>query len=247
MTKFFVKVGLIQILIMFMFTFLDQMHKFYLRDYKGSSVIKLTNMERNSGGTGFGVQYKGYKFIMTNSHVCEIRRSSPSGFWVNKPDGTLVRAVIIKQYEKHDLCILKHVEGIHTLSLGSDPRIGETHYIVGHPALQPKTLTTGEYVGMASINVIIADAPSPAELNCKKGKVHYRPFFGAMCIRTYIASFTTTPILGGSSGSPVVNSFGNLVGVAFASNERGNNWAKLVPLYSVRDFLEEYISRKERK
>ena len=183
---------------------------------------------------------------MTNNHVCELKRISPTGIWIKMPNGSLVRAKILARYAKHDLCLIEHIEGISTLGLGSDPRLGETNYAIGYPQLQPKTLTSGEYVGTAEVQVVMDEARTVEELHCKGGVVDYSPWMGAVCIRSYMAFFTTTPILGGSSGSPVVNSFGNLVGVAFAASAQGNNWAKLVPLYAVRDFLESYTSKEKK-
>lgn len=243
MFKFFIKVGFINLIILFALSYLSQLHSFYLRDYKGSAVIKLTNLEGNAGGTGFGISYKGKDFIMTNDHVCRIDDMFKTGMYINMPDGSKKRARIVKRFKSHDLCLIKHEPGISTLSVGKAPMLGEKLHVVGYPALQPKTLTEGEFVGHSTIQVVIEEAFTRELLKeCNLRKDQVVNYYGSvMCLRSYYTALTTVPILGGSSGSPVLNNVGNVVAVVFAGSSAQNNWAKLVPFKYVVEFLDSAV------
>lgn len=49
----------------------------------------------------------------------------------------------------------------------------------------------------------------------------------------------TIPTLEGSSGSPIVDKWGNLVGVNFAKLTNSQNFSFGVPVYEVKKFYEE--------
>jgi V8-like Glu-specific endopeptidase len=57
------------------------------------------------------------------------------------------------------------------------------------------------------------------------------------CIEIFVSSAISSPIYGGNSGSPVVNKWGNVIGVVFAGNRTQVNDAYMVPLSYVKDFL----------
>lgn len=246
MINFFVKVGFINLLIMFMFSFLEPLHRMYLRDYKGSSIVMLTNIDGMTGGTGFGVEHEGEKYILTNAHVCQLDKLVPHGLYVNLADGRKVKAKILRVYKDHDLCLIRHVYGLNTLSLGETPSMGEMLHAVGYPSLQPKTLTSGEFVGYGTVFVAIEQAMFQDEfVDCRPTDIVQRAFGSVVCVRKFYASLTTIPILGGSSGSPILNSYGNVVGVAFAGSPMGNNWAKVVPVDFIKKFLYSYTKGKK--
>ena len=57
-----------------------------------------------------------------------------------------------------------------------------------------------------------------------------------ICVRTLDSQPVTASIYPGNSGSPVFNKYGNVVGVAFASNEFSRGY--IIPLSFVVNFLE---------
>lgn len=206
----------------------------------------LTNIDGTTGGTGFGIQYEGNKYILTNAHVCELDKMVPNGLYVNLNEGRKVKAKILRAYKDHDLCLIEHVQGLNTLSLGETPSMGEMLHAVGYPSLQPKTLTSGEFVGYGNVYVAIEQAMFADELRtCRPTDIIQSAWGSVVCIRKYYSSLTTIPILGGSSGSPILNSYGNVVGVAFAGSPMGNNWAKVVPVDFIKKFLYSYTKGKK--
>jgi hypothetical protein len=123
------------------------------------------------------------------------------------------------------------------LSVAGSVGIGEQIGLVGHPQLMPLTLSRGELVGYASIFVLVDMAP------CKPNAAPmYQSVptpFGRVCVMQVEAGLTNVIALSGNSGSPMVNIFGNLVGVLFAASS-DSNWGNIVPLKEVKEFLKEY-------
>ncbi len=211
--------------------FAPSVHNRYIRKVVGSQVVMLTNAASNSGGTGFAMQApSGKVFIVTNAHVCNIPGNQ---LFANLASGTRIAFKIVKKSKTTDLCALTAVDGLSGLKLASGVDIGETVGVVGHPKLQPLTATLGELVGYQDAMVLVGMGP------CDKDGGMYSTvptLFGSICIETVKqAGMTTLPVRGGSSGSPVVNFFGNVVGVLFAGDEMG--WGVIVSLKDLRNFL----------
>ena len=61
-----------------------------------------------------------------------------------------------------------------------------------------------------------------------------------MClVITKDAHSTSAVIYGGNSGSPVVDFFGNVVGVAFAANN-SDNYGEIISLHDLKNFIARY-------
>jgi S1-C subfamily serine protease len=216
-----------------------QMHHDYIINKVGPSVVMITNLSANHGGTGFAIQApSGKEYILTNAHICVgVERPMIITF----KDNRQVPLQIIEVSSKTDLCLLSAVGNLPALKIGSKLSIGETVGIVGHPALMDITLTKGELIQYMKVAV-----PVPEEF-CVRSKEVNGPFKETGNIFYPCAEFidragqTNVVILGGNSGSPTVNFYGNVVGVAFAGRSGdGSNWAIIVPLEEVQEFLKPY-------
>lgn len=208
-----------------------QLHSAFIRNKVGSQVIMLTNKAGNSGGTGFALRAPSGKVVtVTNAHVCNIPGNR---LYANLPSGQKIAFNIIKKSKVTDLCALTAVKGMSGLEVASSVIVGENIGVVGFPKLQPLTLTLGELVGYQDTAVLVDEGP------CEKDVGMYSTvmtFFGPVCIETVKqAAITTLPVRGGSSGSPVVNFFGNVVGVLFAGDELG--WGVVVSMKDLNNFL----------
>lgn len=215
----------------------SQIHHDYIINKVGPSVVMITNLSANHGGTGFEIEApSGKSYILTNAHIC---------VGVEKPmvitfkDNRQVPLRIVEVSAKTDLCLLESVGNLPVLSMASNLKIGETVAVVGHPALLDIILSKGELIQYMKVAV-----PVPEEY-CERSKEVNGPFqdtgnpFFPCAEFIERAGQTTAVILGGSSGSPVVNFFGNVVGIAFAG--RGDsNWGIIVPLEEVQEFLAPY-------
>lgn len=237
----------------------------YYRFAVGSKVYMIRDSVNSGGGTGFAVKApSGRSYILTNDHVCGVSTEGLTVL-VTGPQGS-IRRNIIGHDENSDLCIIEGMPGVEGLSVaGSAPSIGDTLTVVGHPRLMPTHVSTGELTGASTISVsmgpISVTNPETGEveqIDPKSGgilpeqcmmKKHRQQdvdldmmFFIVkvkFCILTVEDAYITSVIIHpGNSGSPVVNFWGNVEGVAFASDE--TNWGRMVPLKDVKAFLKNY-------
>lgn len=238
--KFLVKPALaatLALLVGYVVVEAPQLHHSYIRSKVGPSVVRITNLEQNSGGTGFAVEApSGQTYILTNAHVCVgIEKPMVVDFKNNRQ----VPLRVIEVSRETDLCLVESVGNLKGLKMGSSLEIGDGVGIVGHPALMDLTLTKGDL-----IEFMEAIVPVPPEF-CEQAPLNGGPFVETdniffPCVEVIKpAGQTTVQIIGGSSGSPVVNMFGNVVGVAFAGRN-DTHWAVIVPLKEVEKFLKPY-------
>jgi S1-C subfamily serine protease len=230
------------------FTFISakgpEIHSAYIRSYVGDRTVLVSGAR--GGGSGFFVKAaSGKTFIMTNQHVCELADSN--GMLNIQLENTkrVFNRRIVEKYENHDLCLIEGIGDTDGLKLASSLDIGETIGLIGHPKLQPLTLNKGEYIGDKFIKIVVAinieKDQCPGEYKKYKNSVVSNLFgVDSICIRKYYSSQITAYSRGGSSGSPVVNFFGNVVGVLFAGNRMDQFETFMVPLTDIQEFLKKY-------
>lgn len=236
-------VALFGIGILFGTGFLDNVHQFYLK-HSMKNVVKIQN-SKGSGGTGWitSSTKSGKTVIITNAHVCGLAENGYVYVSYNY-DRYLLK--VITKFDKHDLCA---IEAPSTAAKGyriaANNDYAESVYTLGHPLLEPRSLSKGEYSG--TVQVTIMQGMNVDENDCKGEGYQLVPgeqlgdlalLFGIknICIRTLWANASTIVILPGNSGSPDVNIFGHVVGVAFAANEAGTR-SYHVPLEYLKEFL----------
>ena len=212
-----------------------QLHGNYIRDKVGSQVVMLTEATGRSGGSGFAIKTpSGQTMILTNAHVCNLADKNGT-VYARVQDNRPLPLKVIDSYEKADLCLVSKMPGTEGIKLASGVDVGEELGLVGHPALLPLTLTKGQLLGYGDVAVLMQEEP------CIKDVGMYQTVntpWGSICLAIARAGFTNITAFGGSSGSPVVNIWGNLVGVLYAGDEK--NWGILVPREAVADFIKNY-------
>ena len=222
---------------------LTNLHNAYLRTLSQWTV--LIHNSHGSGATGFLVKGKsGKKYIMTNGHVCGLQEDGKVFVYYG---GDEYRLRVIKMYEDNDLCAIEapNTAG-NTAKVARSFSIGESAYAIGHPLLEPKSITLGELSGPVDISVMVAQnvlkeqCTGPTYEFIDLGDNPLAAMMGLLnvCIRHLTAEASTAVILPGNSGSAVVNIYGNVIGVAFAANEYGTR-SYIVPLSNLKEFLGE--------
>jgi len=211
-------------------------HGEYIRNKVGSQVVMLTNKEGNHGGTGFALQMpSGEVLTLTNAHVCGLEED---GQIYARSGRKKLPMTVFEKSDKADLCLLNGIPNMDGLKLANSVRIGQELAVVGHPALMPLALSRGNLLGYEKIIVLVSMEPCEKEGGMYKNEM---TMIGPVCTEQFDAGLTTIVVLGGNSGSPVVDFFGNVTGVLFASpGPEGANWGIIVPLAAVKDFIKEY-------
>lgn len=201
------------------------------------SVVKLLNQEQTGGGTGF-FAYSGKRkktVIVTNDHVCQMGNN---GYITVQDDNGIVSLNRILNTDPiRDLCIVETTRG-RPLAIAADS-VSRFQPVrgIGFASLLPMSATSGYYTG----NFLGTFLEAPADNGkCRPGATEESipTFFGNIdaCLRKIELSATTIPSGPGASGSPVINSDGEVVGVVNSGNNLGR--ANFIPLPYLKEILE---------
>lgn len=214
----------------------------YVRGKVQKATVYVTNETRTSGGSGSHViAPSGKVYILTNAHVCKVGKNG--SVFITDDFGRTVPRKILEVSNFTDLCLIEPLPNYHgALKVGHDVYPGEIVASVGHPTLMPTTMSKGEVIGQAEIDVfdhVIQDSDDKCDAS-KNRIIEVNSFFGpvSICVLHLNANLTTTTILPGNSGSPQIDAYGDLNGVFFAGNEA--NWGFSVTLKDVKEFLLPY-------
>lgn len=236
-----------------------EIHKDYLRGEVGAKTVKITTKSERSGGTGFFVKAaSGKTFILTNRHVCQVKNKSNIVYVKLEGESQAVPRKVVAEYEKHDLCLVESFHGIEGIEVAGNLNAGDTVGIVGHPKLFPLVLSKGEYIGQTFIRLYYIEkngvatkrlvlGPVASEDLTEKEKKRisflnkvFSPSGTKYVMKTYKSSQIVGYSRGGSSGSPIVDFYGNLVAVLYAGNRTDVMETYAVPLNYINDFLKYY-------
>jgi len=219
------------------------LHQELLMSYMGSKGFKITNQLEQGSGSGSRVTLpSGVKIILTNRHVCDIAKKGEL-MRIISPDGIKVDRPILVKSDKADLCAIA-ADSQEAPGLKLRPwDIGhqEHLFVVGHPKGRPQTLSTGMAIGFDEVTIAYGINMFNAD-ECWGDLIDAPPLFKMfgvfnVCFKTLSARISTAPGQPGSSGSPVVDFYGYLVGVLFAGDPESAHMSILVPYEDVKEFL----------
>ena len=228
---------------MFLSFLTPQAHNQYLRYEVGTSVVQVLS-PTGGGGTGFAVQAdSGAEYIMTNRHVCEVAQNGWLVVKQGKNGKGIFKRVIYKD-NKHDICLIEGDRRLDPLEIGKGLYIGESMHIVGHPGLRALTVSNGEYIGNYIVKLV--DDSAKTREQCHGTIQELPPFLQSLygiefvCLKSFLSYSTTAVAYGGNSGSPVVNKYGNVIGILFAGNPQQNTDNFVVPVYEIKRVLSKF-------
>lgn len=228
----------------------ERLHRDFIVDEVGAQVVKLVKPSNHgTGGTGFAVKgSSGKVYTLTNDHVCRLKEDGIMHAEIPNTDRSYTLNVI-EQANFTDLCVLEGMPGYTGLDLSEDADIGEEVNGLGHPLLYPLVLSSGRLIADQTVQVLFGINLTPEQCETSDDfryiDVPPNSFAGAIyhiksfCVRTVKSVFTNLVIYPGNSGSPVVNFWGNVVGVIFAG-DNVTNYGLIIPLRDIKKFLSVY-------
>lgn len=240
------KLSLLTVVFIFAALFANKMHVKYLEKKVGDNTVFIRSMEDSKlqgSGTAFQIKTPSGKVVtMTNAHICELANDKGEiAILEKKHSNRLVTKRVLEVYKENDLCIVEGLPGYEGLDIGSDLEVGEPVYSFGYPLGEALHFSEGRVKEFGKVTLLDADTPldrcvGPRQ---KVQKVQIWFFLVDVCTKTFDSVQTSMVIFGGNSGSPMVNFWGNVVGVVFAGNTR-TNWGSAVPLKDVKELLKAY-------
>jgi S1-C subfamily serine protease len=208
-----------------------------------SITVMITNFQGTSGGSGVIIKNsKARSLILTNAHVCRLV-SKAGGLVRQNGENYFVTGTLPSK--NHDLCILSVAADLNnSVKVATKPpELYEEAIISGHPALLPDIISKGQFGGKQIVQIMTGlkpctkeDTNGPLGLLCMLAG-------GLPVITTYESRVVSALIQGGSSGSAVLNSKGELAGLVFAGSGNGLSYASIVPYEYVLNFL--FVEFKE--
>lgn len=222
-------------------------YMYYLgkKSHPSSYTVMVTNIEGTTGGSGVVIRNNASEsIILTNRHVCEGALKKGGKVRLVNGDQHMVTGFVTDV--EHDLCLLTvaaDLENSITLA-GKAPKIYSEATVTGHPALMPNIITKGHFGGRQIISVIVGFRKCKDSDLKNPDNLFFCAFFGVIpIIRTYESQVVSATIMGGSSGSAVLNEDGELSGIVFAGNARGLSYAYIVPFEAIKNFTEKTLKK----
>ena len=203
--------------------------------------IYVDSNHQNFIGTGFVVQGEsGHKFMMTAGHICDAAEANKVSLYTDISE----KSVVFPKWaslNSHDICILGHVdEDLPAYRVGSEPEITDKLWAIGFPVAYPLTVMSGNVIG--DVNVTIQTDHSINDCQGIYKKIMRTMFgtpVGEICAIQGVETAVTMSVAPGASGSPVINRYGELVGIVSAQNERTAQWLTMVPHRFLKTVIDE--------
>lgn len=208
--------------------------------HPSSYTVMITNMEGTGGGSGVVIENsRSESVILSNEHVCS--SALKKGGKVKLVSGQEHAVTGYLTDIEHDLCVLTVAADLKTSVKIAEksPEAYSQAVVTGHPALMPNVITNGHFGGKQIISVMVGVRRCTEADMKKQENAMFCMFFGVVpIIRNYESQVVTATIMGGSSGSAVLNDKGELSGLVFAGKGKGLSYAYIVPYEAVRNFVD---------
>lgn len=194
-------------------------------DYTVQDKITLATVQKAYFATGFSFKTtEVVSFVLTNKHVCDMGPNA--NYTLTLQSGGKIRATFIKVDPFADLCLLKANGTIPALPLAQQNAVqGDRVLSIGGPDGAYPLIVEGFVSGYFNMNMR-NDPDEDGDF-----EVHFR------------SQMISAPVYPGSSGSPVFDVNGQVIGIVFAVRGEKEHIAFIVPISEVHRFLDdsEYV------
>lgn len=243
---FFASKARLVLFLVLLFTPILMLTKIIKDHHPSSFTVMVTNLEETSGGSGSIIWTSSDKsLVLTNAHVCDVLNKR--GGIVKKEDGSKYMAYGYRKSNLHDLCAISVAADLgSTIALADHAPVMYSEAIVtGHPALLPNVINKGAFGDRKIIEVLTGFRPcSPKDYESEENAFYCIFAGGVPIITTYESLTVSAIIMGGSSGSAVLNDQGDLSGVVFAGSGKGLSYAYIVPYEYVSTFIKKELTNE---
>lgn len=194
-------------------------------DYTVQDKITLAVIQKAYFATGFSFKTTDVvSFVLTNKHVCDMGPNA--NYTLTLQSGGKVSATFVRSDAFADVCVLKANGIIPPLTLAKDNASqGDRVVTIGGPDGAFPLLVDGLISGYYNMHMR-NDADEDGDF-----EVHFR------------AQVMSAPVYPGSSGSPMLNVDGEVIGIVFAVRGDKEHISFIVPISEVWRFLDtsEYV------
>lgn len=203
-----------------------------------SRVVQLTS----KAGSCSGEQVKapsGQSYILTAAH-CKVLESKDGTYTVTNSHGDVIIRKFIEEDDTSDLILIEGLPGVEGLEIAHSAYAKQAIRTFTHGHGFATYKTEGVLVQDYQVEIALGIADDPANCAKAKYKIVNVDFLGLsvpLCILSVEETVTTAFISPGSSGGPVVDEKGALVGVVSAG---GQGFGFLVKLQDIQAFLAGY-------
>lgn len=184
-----------------------------------ASVAPLQSVDGRNYCSSSQITYKGKRFTMTNVHCC-------AAMPVERADGNLAVIVggelknILYVSQKNDLCLVEPTSAKPLTIARGETLPDDKVYMMGYPFGTGPVFEEG--VILAKYEIIMV------------GFLNF-----------YIVDMITAMSFPGNSGSPVLNKYGQVIGLLFAGSDEYPFLGAIVPLKLIRADLDEYVNQSK--
>lgn len=212
----------------------DQLHMVWLEAKVGENTLFIKGNQ--GSGTAFEVKAaSGKVYTITNAHVCELADSNRElQVFDKKNSKRLIPVKIIEIDDVSDLCVLTGLPGYSGLSLGTKTVDGDGVIAFGYPKGEALNIAKGRVKAEVEIEIMTSIGACT-----NSGTTKYLMGMIAVCVSKFKTIATDVSIFPGNSGGPLVNKWGNVVGVVSAADNT-THWGFAVRLVDLETLISAY-------
>lgn len=203
-------------------------------NYIRNRVVQLQS--ERGGCTGIQIQApSGKVYTLTAKHCFEILENGKVKSTNEQGKSEMISFVAID--DKADLLLLTAPKNALSIQVGEKTSKHEHVHTITHGALEPSYRTDGEILAEQIIHADLYPILEPEQFEeCLANKME--PVMdmenGLICAMSENVMFTTAMVVPGSSGGPLLNDAGDLVGIVSVSN---GPFSGMVPIQDIHSFL----------
>ena len=181
------------------------------------SVQPMQTVEGRNYCSSSQVSYKGKRFTLTNRHCCAARPIlTPDDNYAVVVDGELKRILYVSR--TNDVCIVEPTDSKPLRVARGESYPDDKVYMMGYPYGTGPVFEEGHIISKYDIIMV--------------GFLQF-----------YIVDMISNYSFPGNSGSPVLNKYGEIVGLLFAGDNKFPFVGAIVPLKLLRKDLDKYVSQ----